>query len=160
MEPTDTTHSSVQAGDEGSLAHEKLEAAIIRKVSTLRKVPLGAAYITIQDILPPLAVPLMMLEYAVLRRYTPEGYIRTYITGGSLWLTFGRRMKWNPLRRNAEYTLGQILRWLHAEGLRYVVVQSSGSDHVVVKAIDSFNRSLEQSTHAEIIRQRSVIRDT
>jgi hypothetical protein len=158
MESTIPQCSSTRVGDEGPLAYELLETTLVRTVPSRCKVPEGAKYIVVKDVVSPFAIPLILLELAIVRRFVPERYSRAYITGGNPRLTFGRRTAWNHMSWYAKYDFYWILEWLHSEGLRYVVIKTINGDSVLNKAVRDFNQEQQRMTHIKIIQARNKLR--
>jgi len=159
---SDTTTTAI--GSEGPKAYEALLANNIQIVPSRLAVPRGGKYIVVKDRIGILRLPfasaLILLEWLVLKRYVPEQYCRTYITGGNLWYVFGRKCEWNHWAFGSELELYRVLHWLHSKDLRYVVTTGSIGESTLRKAVRRFNDELQMTTQIKIMQERSALRSS
>ena len=156
------TYPCATTGSEVADAYAELRQNTIKIVPSRFVVPRGGKYIVVKDRIGilrlPLASILILIEVLAYKRFVPEQYCQTHITGGNLWYIFGHKVKWNIYSYDAEWLMRRILHWLHSKGLRYIVTTGSVGESTLRKVVDDLNRDLQYSVQIEIIKARHALR--
>jgi len=160
---TDVVKTNVASiGDEGGRTYEALHTKQIKIVSRRTEVPWGSKYIVVKDVVNFWGWMWAVVEFLVCLlffrlRFGPGEYSKTFITGGNLIFTYGRREEFAP-SFHGRAQMSHILHWLHEKDLRYVVVKSRYTDDEVQSCVRDFNQWLRVDAQVEVMKQRARLR--